>query len=95
MIEMGLVEEVEMLWERGGLTDNMPSMRAVGYRQVLKYLLGDYKYEEMIEKGIIATRQLAKRQFTWLRTEQDAHWLDSTSPRLWDKTLKLLGEYQV
>jgi tRNA dimethylallyltransferase len=95
MMEKGLIEEVEKLWARGDLTEEMPSMRAVGYRQVLKYLLGDYSYEEMIEKGIIATRQLAKRQFTWLRTESDAHWLDSTDPGLWDKTLKLLMEYKV
>jgi tRNA dimethylallyltransferase len=75
MIELGFEEEVRALWERGDLTPDMPSMRCVGYRQMLKYLFGEYAFEEMVLRGIIATRQLAKRQLTWLRTESDAHWL--------------------
>jgi tRNA dimethylallyltransferase len=71
MLEQGFVEEVEALYRRGDLTDKLPSIRAVGYRQVWAYLSGEYDYQTMIERGIVATRQLAKRQFTWLRREED------------------------
>jgi tRNA dimethylallyltransferase len=50
-------------------------MRCVGYRQVLKFLLGEYSLDEMSHRGIVATRQLAKRQMTWLRAEPDCRWL--------------------
>jgi tRNA dimethylallyltransferase len=53
----------------------MPSLRTVGYRQILKYLFGEYSYGEMIERSIVATRQLAKRQYTWLRAETGCHWV--------------------
>lgn len=72
MIGLGLLEEVESLYQRGGLTDQLPAIRAVGYRQAWSYMQGEYDLETMIEKAIIATRQLAKRQLTWLRQEQDA-----------------------
>jgi tRNA dimethylallyltransferase len=72
MLVNGLVEEVEALYRRGDLSEKMPSIRAVGYRQLWSYLQGQYDYQTMTEKGIIATRQLAKRQFTWLRRETDA-----------------------
>lgn len=72
MLRAGLVEEVEALYRRGDLSEKMPSIRAVGYRQVWAYLAGEDDYDAMAEKGIIATRQLAKRQFTWLRRETDA-----------------------
>lgn len=75
MLELGFEDEVRSLWSRGDLTPEMPSMRSVGYRQMLKYLFGEYTYRQMVERGIIATRQLAKRQLTWLRSEPDAHWL--------------------
>lgn len=68
MVEQGFVEEVEALRSRGDLHLGMPSIRAVGYRQVWEYLDGSSTREEMVERGIIATRQLAKRQFTWLRS---------------------------
>ncbi len=76
MLELGLVDEVSRLWARGDLTPDLPSMRCVGYRQVLNYLLGESTWEDMVQRGIIATRQLAKRQMTWLRAESDCHWLD-------------------
>ncbi|MFD2113378.1 tRNA (adenosine(37)-N6)-dimethylallyltransferase MiaA [Thiorhodococcus fuscus] len=76
MVEEGLVEEVETLWCRGDLHEDLPSMRCVGYRQVLKYLSGEYNWDEMLHRGIVASRQLAKRQLTWLRAESDSHWLD-------------------
>ena len=75
MLEKGLLAEVEKLVLRGDLNDKMPAIRAVGYREAWAYFQGDYALETMTEKAIIATRQLAKRQFTWLRRETDAHLL--------------------
>jgi tRNA dimethylallyltransferase len=72
MIGRGLIDEVRALYERGDLDADLPSIRAVGYRQVWAYLAGDCDRETMIERGIIATRQFAKRQFTWLRREETA-----------------------
>lgn len=92
MLDEGLVREVERLWARGDLSVDLPSMRSVGYRQILKYLLGDYTYEQAVAKGIVATRQLAKRQMTWLRSWKDAHWFETTDARLMDKVLKFLRE---
>jgi|TARA_B110000971_G_scaffold53311_1_gene54231 tRNA dimethylallyltransferase len=69
MLQNGLIEEVEALKSRPDLHLNMPSMRCVGYRQVWQYLEGQLKYDEMIFKSIVATRQLAKRQMTWLRKQ--------------------------
>jgi len=70
MLQAGLVDEVKALRARGDLDIGLPSMRSVGYRQVWEYLDGNYDYETMVRKGIAATRQLAKRQLTWLRSEQ-------------------------
>lgn len=67
MIDTGFVEEVRALFSRGDLNDTMPSVRAVGYRQMWDYLDGKLTLDEARERGIIATRQLAKRQLTWLR----------------------------
>ena len=67
MLSEGLIEEVRVLYERGDLNLNMSSMKSVGYRQVWQYLAGESTHGEMIEKSIVATRQLAKRQLTWLR----------------------------
>jgi tRNA dimethylallyltransferase len=90
MLEQGLVDEVRGLYERGDLSVDMPSMRAVGYRQVWEYLAGELEHEQMVERGIIATRQLAKRQMTWLRSEPDVNRFDPTEPGVTDKILKLL-----
>jgi tRNA dimethylallyltransferase len=73
MLEQGFLAEVEKLVLRGDLNDKMPAIRAVGYREAWAYFQGDYDLATMTEKAIIATRQLAKRQFTWLRRETDAH----------------------
>ncbi len=73
MLEQGFLAEVEKLYLRGDLNDKMPAIRAVGYREAWAYFQGEYDLEGMTEKAIIATRQLAKRQFTWLRRETDAH----------------------
>ncbi len=78
MLEHGLIGEVELLRARGDLTLEMPSMRTVGYRQAWGYLSGLVNYQEMVERGIISTRQLAKRQLTWLRAMPDTSWFDSS-----------------
>lgn len=90
MLEQGLVEEVEKLYARDDLDLNKPSIRAVGYRQVWEYLAGTWDHETMVEKGIIATRQLAKRQLTWLRSESDLYEFDCFSPNVGDLVLKTL-----
>jgi tRNA dimethylallyltransferase len=77
MLANGFVPEVEALLARFSLHSDLPSMRSVGYRQVWQYLRGEYNIDEMRERGIIATRQLAKRQVTWLRGWQDLTQLKS------------------
>ena len=95
MLEQGFIAEVEALWQRGDLHADLPSIRAVGYRQAWSYLQGDYTYDEMIERGIIATRQLAKRQFTWLRSWEDIEWLDSLSRDNLSHALKRLNQLTI
>jgi len=73
MLQAGFISEVENLRARGDLHLDMPSMRCVGYRQVWQYLEGKMNRDEMTERGIIATRQLAKRQLTWLRKESNCN----------------------
>lgn len=90
MLTQGFYDEVKALYNRGDLNPNMPSMRAVGYRQMWDCLDGKISYAEMEERGIIATRQLAKRQITWLRSWKDLHWLDSLDPNITEKVLKIL-----
>ncbi len=87
MLQQGLINEVEALYLRGDLTEKMPAIRAVGYRQVWSYLQGEVDYATMVEKGIIATRQLAKRQFTWLRKETDAHQFETGQADLLEMVL--------
>jgi len=90
MLEAGFIEEVQFLYQRGDLNRDMPSIRAVGYRQIWDYLEGQYGAAEMEERGIIATRQFAKRQFTWLRSETGCNWFNTLEPFLFDKVLKKL-----
>ena len=87
----GFYDEVKALHERGDLNVDLPAIRAVGYRQMWDCLEGKLSYAEMVERGIIATRQLAKRQITWLRSWKDLHWLDSLDPNLLEKVLKILS----
>jgi tRNA dimethylallyltransferase len=82
MLELGFVEEVERLQSIPGFSPALPSMRAVGYRQMLHYLMGELSWEAMIERGIVATRQLAKRQLTWLRADPNCIWLDEAAGHL-------------
>lgn len=80
MLRAGLIDEVRGLMLRPGVHRELPSMRSVGYRQTWDYLAGDRALAELAERGIVATRQLARRQLTWLRKEADASWLDSGEP---------------
>lgn len=86
MIAIGLIEEVVQIKKRWDLSLEMTSMRCVGYRQVWEYLEGKYDEQTLIEKGSAATRQLAKRQLTWLRSFPIKHVLDpyseSTRPEI-------------
>lgn len=93
MLEQGFVAEVERLRARGDLDSNKPSMRAVGYRQIWSYLDGELNYAAMVERGIAATRQFAKRQLTWLRAETRVAWLDSTDCRLFARVVTTLHEH--
>lgn len=95
MLKNGLIEEVEALRARGDLDLNKPAMRAVGYRQVWQYLDGALTYTEMVNAGIHASRQLAKRQLTWLRAIPEATWLDSTAPDLLSQTRHWLQQRQL
>lgn len=85
MLDAGLVNEVEALFQRGDLSLHMPSMRLVGYRQVWRYLNGDSDYETMVEHAIVATRQLAKRQMTWFRSEYVANCYDPLENNLFEQ----------
>jgi len=75
MMREGLLQEVEGLHARGDLHADLPAIRAVGYRQQWQHLSGDYSLEKGVEKAIVATRQLAKRQLTWLRKWPDLNWI--------------------
>ena len=76
MMEQGFEDEVKKLKQRTDLHENLPSIRCVGYRQMWQYLDNQFSYDEMIFKGVCATRQLAKRQLTWLRSWPNLTWLD-------------------
>ncbi|MBL4608764.1 MAG: tRNA (adenosine(37)-N6)-dimethylallyltransferase MiaA [Pseudomonadales bacterium] len=90
MVENGLLEEVKALHEKYGYNADLPAMRAVGYRQVWSFYSGELCYEEMVEKGIIATRQLAKRQLTWLRAWKGLYWFEGDEENLLERALSVL-----
>ncbi|OZB04629.1 MAG: tRNA (adenosine(37)-N6)-dimethylallyltransferase MiaA [Idiomarina sp. 34-48-12] len=92
MVEQGFIDEVEHLRQRSDLHIDLPSIRCVGYRQAWQYLDGEYDFEEMINRGIFATRQLAKRQLTWLRKWPDVHWLETESPTLVRQALAICAK---
>ncbi|KKC97932.1 MULTISPECIES: tRNA (adenosine(37)-N6)-dimethylallyltransferase MiaA [Photobacterium] len=78
MIKAGFEQEVRALYERGDLHPDLPSVRCVGYRQMWDYFDGNCTLDEAVFRGICATRQLAKRQITWLRSWKALTWLDSS-----------------
>ncbi|AEF54480.1 tRNA (adenosine(37)-N6)-dimethylallyltransferase MiaA [Marinomonas posidonica] len=90
MMEQGFLAEVEALYHRGDLTIDMPSMRCVGYRQLWQYLEGEDLLEDAIFKGVVASRQLAKRQLTWLRGWEDLMIFDSLSKELASEALNYI-----
>ncbi|HEY2676409.1 MAG TPA: tRNA (adenosine(37)-N6)-dimethylallyltransferase MiaA [Steroidobacteraceae bacterium] len=92
MLDAGFVAEVRTLYEREDLSAEHPSMRAVGYRQIWGYLAGRSALQEAEERGIAATRQLAKRQLTWLRRRANAQWLDSMHPEVAGMIFEALSE---
>jgi tRNA dimethylallyltransferase len=95
MLAAGLIEEVQQLYARGDLNLSMPSMRAVGYRQVWEYLDGTLSYTQMEEKAIVATRQLAKRQMTWLRSMANIQFFDCLNKDLESGVLKALQDSRI
>ena len=95
MLQAGLVEEVEVLYKRDDLSPTLPSIKSVGYRQVWQYLSGELSYDEMLERGIIATRQLAKRQFTWLRSWPELHDVGSDKNKFLGNVLKIVNAAKI
>ncbi|MDJ0834309.1 MAG: tRNA (adenosine(37)-N6)-dimethylallyltransferase MiaA [Gammaproteobacteria bacterium] len=90
MLEQGFEQEVRRLRQRGDLNLDMPSMRCVGYRQMWRYLDGEIDRPQMIDQAVAATRQLAKRQLTWLRKYQDVKRIDYQTPD-YDSVYQFLG----
>ena len=92
MIEQGFEQEVINLKKRDDLNENLPSIRCVGYRQMWQYLNGEFDHKEMVFRGVCATRQLAKRQLTWLRSWQNLHWLTTDDKTNLAQVLALIGK---
>lgn len=80
MLKKGFIEEVEQLFQRSDLNPELPAIRTVGYRQAWQYLNDEMTHAEMQERAIIATRQLAKRQMTWLRNWKNLNWIQNSKP---------------
>ena len=95
MLEQGFEDEVRALRARGDLDLSMPSMRCVGYRQMWQYLDGEFDYDTMIHNGVVATRQLAKRQLTWLRKWPNLQYFDSLDSNLAFTVLKLFDRMPI
>jgi tRNA dimethylallyltransferase len=95
MLEQGFIEEARRLYDRGDLTVDLPSIRSVGYRQAWDYFSGQTSFEEMHEKAVIATRQLAKRQMTWLRSWPDVVTLPFDSIDVFDKAAQVLTDLRI
>ncbi len=92
MIVQGFEQEVIKLKERSDLHENLPSIRCVGYRQMWQYLDGEYDHKEMVFRGVCATRQLAKRQLTWLRGWPSLKWLTTDDEINLSQVLAAVGK---
>lgn len=92
MLAAGFEDEVRTMMARGDLHADLPSMRAVGYRQIWACQRGDYDGAELVDRVLAATRQLAKRQMTWLRREESAHWLDGDDVGVLHAALEYLAK---
>lgn len=95
MLDVGFLDEVKALLADKRNHADLPALRSVGYRQAIEHLNGGTDYQEFVYKGIVATRQLAKRQLTWLRKEDNAVWLDPTEPDYLDTLDQQVEEYLV
>ena len=93
MLQEGFLEEVRALHRRGDLTADLPAMRCVGYRQLWSYLEGVGDLASARDLSIIATRQLAKRQYTWLRAEPDAQWVSPQEGGAIDKLCEIIDHW--
>lgn len=93
MMSEGFMEEMQGLFDRGDLHRDLPSMRCVGYRQAWGFLMGEYGMEEMRRRAIAATRQLAKRQLTWLRQESTALWYDPTVEDAQSSVFRVVSQF--
>lgn len=92
MLEQGFQQEVEKLKQRSDLHEELPSIRCVGYRQMWQHLNGEFDYDEMIFRGVCATRQLAKRQLTWLRGWPNLTWLTTNDETNLQQILSCLAK---
>ena len=89
MMAAGFLDEVRQLRDRGDLTADLPAMRAVGYRQLWSHLAGEVSLAVATERAVSATRQLAKRQLTWMRSEPAGIWVDpQQGPVSWIKDIR-------
>jgi tRNA dimethylallyltransferase len=93
MLEAGFVDEARRVLAEVGPRFDLPAMRAVGYRQAWPYLAGEIGYGEFVQRAIFATRQLAKRQFTWLRSELDARVFTSNRADLTEHAARAVGDF--
>ncbi len=95
MIAAGFLDEMKMLRSRYELSAEMPSMRCVNYRQAWQYMEDQIGRDELVDSALAATRQMAKRQLTWLRRESDALWYDSDADRaqqsLFNEVARFIG----
>lgn len=91
MLDQGFKNEVLALYQREDLHLDLPSIRCVGYRQMWEHLAGEYDHDEMLFKGVAATRQLAKRQLTWLRGWPNVTWLETDSQENLQRVLTSLS----
>jgi tRNA dimethylallyltransferase len=92
MIDAGLVDEVRALRARGDLHADLPSLRAVGYRQIWSHVAGEQTLEAAIEAGQRATRNLAKRQLTWLNADKSVNWIPGLEDQSLAPIVGTLGE---
>ncbi len=93
MLAHGFLEEMKALRERGDLTPDLPAMRCVGYRQAWEALDGTLPMTELRDRGVFATRQLAKRQLTWLRSLPQRHTLQADGPAVLEQALEWVGRH--